>query len=48
MPDDVLLRATTADDKPVVEEIGTWLKGQGVCAWLDKWELPPASRGKKG
>jgi hypothetical protein len=42
MPDgfDVFL-SHNSRDKPVVEEIGTWLKGQGLRVWLDKWELRP-------
>lgn len=35
-------------DKPVVEEIGTWLKGQGLRVWLDKWELRPGFPWQEG
>src|SRR6185436_21057673 len=25
-------------DKPVVEQVGAWLKSRGIRVWLDKWE----------
>lgn len=49
MPDrfDVFL-SHNSRDKPVVEEIGTWLKGQGLRVWLDKWELRPGFPWQEG
>lgn len=35
-------------DKPVVEEVGTWLKGQNLRVWLDKWELRPGFPWQEG
>jgi hypothetical protein len=35
-------------DKPIVEEIGAWLKGQGLRVWLDKWELRPGLPWQEG
>jgi tetratricopeptide (TPR) repeat protein len=35
-------------DKPVVEEIGTWLGGHGLRVWLDKWELRPGFPWQEG
>ena len=35
-------------DKPIVEEIGTWLEERGLRVWLDKWELRPGFPWQEG
>jgi hypothetical protein len=49
MPDgfDVFL-SHNSRDKPVVEEIGSLLEGQGLRVWLDKWELRPGFPWQEG
>ena len=49
MPDefDVFL-SHNSQDKPVVEEIGGWLRGRGLRVWLDKWELRPGFPWQEG
>ncbi len=49
MPDgfDVFL-SHNSRDKPVVEEIGALLEGQGLRVWLDKWELRPGFPWQEG
>ena len=37
-----------SQDKPVVEEIGEWLRSRGLRVWLDKWELRPGFPWQEG
>lgn len=49
MPDgfDVFL-SHNSRDKPIVEEIGARLRGEGLRVWLDKWELRPGFPWQEG
>jgi hypothetical protein len=49
MPDgfDVFL-SHNSQDKPIVEEIGARLRGDGLRVWLDKWELRPGFPWQEG
>lgn len=38
----------SSQDKPVVEEIGEWLRSRGLRVWLDKWELRPGFPWQEG
>ncbi|HEV7507407.1 MAG TPA: TIR domain-containing protein [Thermoanaerobaculia bacterium] len=44
---DVFLSHNTRD-KPLVQEIGARLRGEGLSVWLDKWELRPGFPWQEG